>query len=87
MLIDEGSTAVIRMARINPEYQGRHLLRTMCYHAGYWAVRERGAKSVVSTEEDVGPLGDNTHARYTTRATISWVIICFCDVITCLSIT
>ena len=73
MVIDGGSTAVIRMSRINPEYQGRKLQRSMFYYVAYWAVKEMGAKSIVSTEEETGPLQDNKHGRYRTRVFISWV--------------
>ena len=62
------------MSRINPKYQGRRLNRVMARHAGYWAVGERGATSVVATEADLGPHKDDKPSlpRYA-RVSISWV--------------
>ena len=36
-------------------------------------MREKGSKSVVWTEEDMGPLGDSILPRYTKLAINSWV--------------
>ena len=73
MAVDDGATTVIRMTRLSPEYQGRYLHRLMSRHVSIRQVMYKGAKTVVSTEEDVGPHKNSVLPRYTEKAFNSWV--------------
>ena len=73
MAVDNGTTTVIRMTRLSPEYQGRYLHRLMSRYVSIRQVTYKGAQSVVSTEEDVGPHKNSVLPRYTEKAFRSWV--------------
>ena len=55
---------VMRSGRVNPQYQGKNILKAMSYHVACWAVEERGVKSIVSMEREKSPLQETKPGRY-----------------------
>ena len=50
-IVDHGRTAVIRAARVSPDYEGKGLMKVLIRHVARWAC-QNGVDSVLSTEDE-----------------------------------